>query len=96
MTAWSRFREVKAALDAEDIEGLLSIGSQSDEYDGEAPPMESRIGSITNFGKKPLSAELCEKTVEEVWSSRFGVFDNEELQARAQAFGSVARKLAEG
>jgi hypothetical protein len=36
MQLWSLFREIKAALDHEDIEGLLASGCPSDEYDSEA------------------------------------------------------------
>lgn len=95
MTAWSKFREIKAALDAEDIEGLLAMGCPTDEYDGEASLIESQIGRTTNFGKNPITPEVCEKIIEEVWNSQFGPFDNKELGARAQAFASVARKLTE-
>jgi hypothetical protein len=94
MTAWSRFREIKAALDGEDNEGLLAIGSPSDEYDGEASLIESKIAKITNFGKKQLSTEECEKIIEDVWNSQFGPFDPAELGKRQPAFASIARKLA--
>jgi hypothetical protein len=62
MQLWSIFREIKAALDHEDIEGLLASGCPADEYDSEASLIESEIAKITDFGKKPLGIEQCENS----------------------------------
>jgi hypothetical protein len=94
MTAWSRFREIKAALDSEDIEGLLATGCPSDEYDGEASMIESDVAKITNYGEKPLTVEHCERIVIDVWIRQLGPFKAEDLRMRSSAFLSVARKIA--
>jgi len=96
MNRWSRFREIKAALDAEDIEGLLALRCPSDEYDGEASRVESEMAKVTNYGEKPISAKQVEEIVARVWNDQFGPFGDEELGKRSPAFASVARKLTEG
>jgi hypothetical protein len=94
MQLWSIFREIKAVLDHEDIEGLLASGCPANEYDGEASLIESEIAKITDFGKKPLSIEQCERIVIDVWIKQFGPFKAEDLEMRGPAFSSVARKIA--
>jgi len=94
MQLWSIFREIKAALDHEDIEGLLASGCPADEYDNEASLIESEIAKITDFGKKPLSIEQCERIVIDVWIKQFCPFKAEDLETRGPAFTSVARKIA--
>jgi hypothetical protein len=94
MQLWSIFREIKAALDHEDIEGLLASGCPADEYDSEASLIESEIAKITDFGKKPLSVEQCERIVIDVWIKQFGPFKAEDLEMRSLAFSSAARKIA--
>src|SRR5580698_1540109 len=94
MTSWSAFRQVKAALDHEDIEGLLASGCPLDEYEGEASLIESEIAKITNFREKLLSVEQCETIIIDVWIGQFGPFRTEDLQMRAQGFSAVATKLA--
>jgi hypothetical protein len=94
MQLWSIFREIKAALDHADIEGLLAYGCPADEYDGEASLIESEIAKITDFGKKPLSTEQCERIVIDVWIKQFGPFQTQDLEMRGPAFSSVARKIA--
>ncbi len=94
MTSWSVFREVKTALDQEDIEGLLASDCPLDEYDGEASLIESEIAKITIFGEKPLSVEQCERIVIDVWIRQFGPFRIEDLEMRGPSFLAVAKKLA--
>ncbi len=94
MNPWSKFCDIKAALDSEDIEGLLATGCPSDEYDGEASLIESEIAKVTSFGEKPLGFEQCERIVIDVWIRKFGPFKKEDLQMRGPAFSSVARKIA--
>ena len=53
--AWTIYRDVKAALDAEDIEGLLEIGAPSDEYASEASLIEDASAKKTEFGTKQVS-----------------------------------------
>jgi len=93
MRLWSIFREIKAALDQEDIEGLLASGCPADEYDSEISLIESEVAKITDFGKKPLSLEQCEKVVIDVWLKQFGPFKAEDLDIRSRAFSSVAQKI---
>jgi hypothetical protein len=88
------FHQIKAVLDEEDIEGLLALGSPTDEYDGEASLLESRIAKVTNFGTKPMTVSQVEEIVAEVWDSQFGPFDREELKKRRSHFSSAARKIA--
>jgi hypothetical protein len=94
MRLWSIFREIKAALDHEDIEGLLASGCPADEYDNKASLIESEIAKIADFGKKPLSLEQCERIVIDVWIRQFGPFKAEDLEIRSPAFSSVAQKIA--
>lgn len=93
MMLWSIFREVKAALDQEDIEGLLATGCPGDEYDGEASLIESGIAKITNFGENSVSVEQVERIVIDIWIKQFGPFKVEDLQMRSPAFSAVARKI---
>ena len=93
MTSWSRFREIKSALDREDIEGLLALEYPSDEYNGEASLIESSVAKATNFGKSPISFEQVEGIVRAVWDSQFGPFDREDLNKRSSAFTAVAQKI---
>src|SRR5580765_8025068 len=80
MTPWSRFREIKSALDPEDIEGLLALECPSGEYDGEASLIESGVAKDTNFGKSAISVEQVEGIVRAVWDSQFGPFDPPDLK----------------
>jgi hypothetical protein len=92
MSPWSKFREIKAALDSEDIEGLLAR-CPSDEYDGEASLIESGTARATNFGETPISTEVLQEIVAYVWNDRFGPFGPVEVQRRTLAFAAVAKKL---
>ncbi len=94
MKPWSTFSQIKAALDGEDIEGLVTSGCPPDEYNGEASLIESQIAKLTRFGEKPLSETQVERIVEEVWNEMFGPFSDEDLQKRRPAFTAVARKIA--
>jgi hypothetical protein len=91
---WSIFRETKAVLDHEDIEGLLATGCPIDEYDGEASLIESEIAKVTDFGKRKPSAIECERIVINVWIKQFGPFKARDLEMRAAAFSAVAKKIA--
>jgi hypothetical protein len=84
------FRKIKAALDSEDVEGLLAMGSPPDEYDSEASLIEDRIAKVA--GDK-LNVDRIADIVTEVWNSQFGPFDEEDLNKRRQAFSSVARRI---
>lgn len=95
MTAWSKFQQIKYALDQADIEGLLAVECPSDEYDGEASLIESGIAKATNFGKNKVGAHAVEAVVSEVWNSQFGPFGPEDLKKRRPAFASVAQKIVE-
>jgi hypothetical protein len=89
----SKFREIKAALDSEDIEGLLALGCPSDEYDGEASLIESRMARASNFGERPVGAKELQEIVAYVWNDRFGPFDPDDIQRRTPAFAAIAKKL---
>ena len=92
-SAESLFRRIKRVLDEEDIEGLLSIGAPSDEYDDEASLIEDRICKATDFGKKALGLEQLEAMIEEIWNSQFGPFDQTAVVQRRPYFVRVARKI---
>jgi len=87
------FSQIKAALDSEDIEGLVAIGCPPDEYNGEASLIESRIAQLTRFGEKPLAEAQVERVVAEIWNEMFGPFSDEDIQKRRPAFIAVARKI---
>jgi hypothetical protein len=93
MKPWSRFRDIKAALDQEDIEGLFALDCPRDEYDGEASLIESGLAKATNFGRNTISVEEVEGIVHAVWDSQFGPFDSFELEKRRSAFASIAHKI---
>jgi hypothetical protein len=93
---WSIFREIKAALDHEDIEGLLASGCPADEYDSEASLIESEIAKVTDFGQKSVSVIQCERIVIDVWIKQFGPFKAGDLEMRRRAFSAVAQKIAGG
>ncbi len=94
MTPWSKFREIKSALDQEDIEGLLALKCPPDEYDGEASLIESGVARATNFGRNKINAETVQGIVSEVWNSQFGPFNPDDLEKRRTAFLAVAQKIA--
>jgi hypothetical protein len=87
------FSQIKAALDSEDIEGLVAVGCPADEYSGEASLIEDRIAKLTRFGDEPLGQSQVERIVAEVWNEEFGPFSDEDLTKRRSAFSSVARKI---
>jgi hypothetical protein len=87
------FRKIKAALDSEDIEGLLAIGSPADEYNGEASLIEDGVARLLGFGKAPLNVAQVEQVVATVWDGEFGPFGEGDLDVRRAAFSSVARKI---
>ena len=84
------FRQIKAALDSEDPEGLLAMGAPHDEYYSEASLIEGRIAKVHT---DEISADRIADIVAEVWNSQFGPFDEEDLNKRRQAFSSVARRI---
>jgi hypothetical protein len=94
VSPWSIFRQVKAALDHEDIEGLLASGCPADEYDREASLIESEIAKITDFGKKVIGVAECERIVIDIWITQFGPFRAEDLKMRTASFSAVAEKIA--
>jgi hypothetical protein len=94
VSPWSIFRQVKAVLDHEDIEGLLASGCPADEYDGEASLIESEIAKATDFGNKNVSVAQCERIVIDIWIRQFGPFKREDLEMRSAAFAAVAEKIA--
>jgi hypothetical protein len=94
MNPWSRFREIKAALDSADIEGLVALGCPPDEYANEASLIESQMARLTEFGKKEITVKQCEQIVIDVWIAQFGPFKAEDLEMRCAAFSVVAQKIA--
>jgi hypothetical protein len=88
-----RSAHIKAALDSEDIEGLLAIGCPPDEYDSEANRIDSRITGLRRLGDEPLGESQVERIVADVWNEMFGSFSDEDFQKRQSAFTSVARKI---
>ena len=93
MKPWPMFSQIKAALDNEDIEGLMAFGCPADEYNGEASLIEGRIAKLTRSEHEPLGEAEVERIVAEVWNEEFGPFSDEDLQERRSAFTSVARKI---
>jgi hypothetical protein len=92
--AWTMFHDIKAALDAEDIEGLLAIGAPGDEYNGEASMIDGAIAKATAFGERNIATADVEKIICQVWDQMFGPLSEQQLQQRADAFRRVAEKLA--
>jgi hypothetical protein len=91
--AYTLFRRIKAALDEEDIEGLLALGCPADEYNSEASLIESKVALASDFGKTPLQLSQVERIVSDVWDDQFGPLAEEDLDKRRTAFSSVARKI---
>jgi hypothetical protein len=90
---WSIFKHVKKALDEEDIEGLLAIGSPGDEYNGEASEIESLVAKKSAFGKRKVSARELEQTIRMIWEQQFGPLSEVQIKQRKQAFRRVAEKI---
>jgi hypothetical protein len=84
------FRQIKAALDSEDPEGLVAMGAPADEYESEALLIQGRIAKVS---ADKVSVDQIADIVAEVWNSQFGPFDAENLNKRRPAFSSVARKI---
>lgn len=94
MKPWSKFKDIKAALDSEDIEGLLALDCPPDEYDGEASLIESQIARLSDFGKRKIDLKQCERIVIDVWIDQFSPFKEQDLNMRSEAFSRVAQKIA--
>jgi hypothetical protein len=90
---WSIFKQVKKALDEEDIESLLEIGAPGDEYNGEASQIESLVAQQSEFGKRKLNSEQLEQVVQSVWVSAFGPLSTDQLKQRQPAFRRVAERI---
>jgi hypothetical protein len=88
-----RFAQSKAALDCEDIEGLLAMGCPADEYDSEAAMIDNRIAELEWNKEAGPARPQVEQIVAEVWNEMFGPFSDEDLQKRQSAFASVALKI---
>ena len=90
---WSIFEDVKKALDEEDIEGLLAIGSPGYEYDGEASEIESLVARKSDFGKRRITTNEVSEIVRSVWNSQFGPLSEAQLEQREPAFRRIAEKI---
>jgi hypothetical protein len=83
--------EVRDALNAADIEGLLEAGAPADEYSGEARDIAS---ALTQIKRDELSEETLASAVQSVWKHSFGLSDSD-LRKRSIAFRQVAHRLLE-
>jgi len=91
----SLFWRIKHALDEADIEGLLSLGSPGDEYDGEATLIENGICRASDFGKVVIGQSEVEKIISDIWNHQFGPLDSADLERRKPHFAKVAAKIIE-
>ena len=85
---------VRAAIDAEDPEGLLGLGCPADEYCQEISIIAGKIHDLTQRQGSPATAEQISVLVEEVWIKYFGPFDAPDLEKRKPTFQAVGRRLA--
>lgn len=76
-------------LQAEDIEGLLDLGSPRDEYLHEAELIHSGLQA---FGPNHLTQPHLRALIADVWKRSFNL-SSEEIEKRLPAFERVARQI---
>jgi hypothetical protein len=94
MDRMSQLAAVRAAIDAEDPEGLLALGSPADEYSHEASIIAGKIHELSQRQGSPATAEQISEVVAEVWIEYFGPFEPTGLEKRKPLFLAVGRRLA--
>jgi hypothetical protein len=86
---------MKRILDEEDIEGLLALGSPSDEYDAESRLIEGALSKLDNWESREIAAKRIEACIEEIWQRQFGPFDEPEASKRRPHIKKVAQKIVD-
>jgi len=80
---------IRRAVNEEDIEGLIRMGSPSDEYEAEI----NKIGGDPRLQAQDLTQDQVTIVVKDVWQEMFGPFPEEELLSRKPAIDRVAQKI---
>ena len=81
---------IGAILQAEDIEGLLSLGAPKDEYSHEAAEIKSALADLDedNATQDQISA-----LVMNVWKRSFGPLSDGDVEKRFPAFRQLAQRI---
>lgn len=82
---------IEAALNAEDVEGLLALGAPADEYDSEAAMITEILASIPRSDR---TEDAVIAAVSTVWGRMFGG-SPAALEERRPAFRRIAQRLRE-
>ncbi len=82
--------DVREALWAEDIEGLLELGAPQNEYAAES---RSIAGALAGHSETALSEEELASVIRAVWLHSFGPFSTAEMQKRSDVFRQVAHRI---
>jgi len=85
---------VRAAIDAEDPEGLLALGCPADEYSHEVSIIAAKIHELALRKGSQATAEEMAELVTEVWIQYFGPFNTIDLEKRKSSFLAVGHRLA--
>ncbi len=80
---------VEMELNAEDIEGLLRLGTPTDEYSGEARDIAAALEVIES---SRLGADVVTATISLIWTKSFDLSDDDMLK-RLPAIRNVASRL---
>lgn len=84
------FSDIDTALREEDIEGLIALGTPTDEYSSEAKEIADALQLLHN---ECPNEEVLVSIISHVWSESFHRSE-QELEERKPAFQRVAKKLA--
>lgn len=80
---------IMAALNEEDVEGLLELGAPRDEYESEAAMIADLLASIPRSDRTEDSIMAA---VSAVWGRMFGR-SSSDLEARRPSFRRIAQRL---
>lgn len=84
---------VVAALNHEDVEGLLAVGAPRDEYETEARLIAEAVERLpdTDFAVERVTAIIAD-----VCNRMFGPFREDEMRTRAPVYRRVAERIVGG
>jgi hypothetical protein len=74
---------IDSILQAEDIEGLLSLGAPNDEYSHEAAQMQSALETLDDCD---VTEDHVSRLIMEVWAQSFGPFSDDDIKKDLQCF----------
>ncbi len=80
---------INEALQAEDVEGLITLGAPRDEYSSEAQQITAALAELSD---SQLTEENIVAIIALVWTRSFGLTD-QDIGKRMHAFQQVAHRI---